>query len=72
MRCSGGWMTGSLGERAAGLERHEERGAARAVVWREHTAQARAFKAAYERMAEATQRAARNRDRGLDVDGLEL
>ncbi len=55
------------------LELHAERGAARATVWREHTAQARAFQAAYERMADAAARGAeRSRQRGLDVDGLEL
>jgi len=42
-------------------------------VWRQHTAQARAFQAAHERMAEdSAQRAERTRNRGLDVDSLEL
>ena len=55
------------------LQRHEERRAARAAVWREHTAGARAFQAGYERIADAAARGAeRSRQRGLDVDGLEL
>jgi conjugative relaxase-like TrwC/TraI family protein len=55
------------------LESHRQRGAARAAVWRDHTAQARAREAAYERMTAAVgQSAERSRQRGLDVDGLEL
>jgi len=55
------------------LERHTEGGAARAAVWRERTAEARAFQAAYERMADAAaQSAERSRERGLDIDGLDL
>jgi conjugative relaxase-like TrwC/TraI family protein len=56
---------------ADALARHERRRAARRTVWREHTANARAQQAAYERIATA---AAHGADRGLslDADGLDL
>jgi len=53
------------------LDRQDERRNVRRAVWREHTAAARAQRAAYERMAaDVAQRA--ERCRGLDVEGLEL
>ena len=54
------------------LQYHEQRGAARRAVWCEHTATARAQRAAaYERMAGAADRGA-ERTLDLDADGLEL
>jgi conjugative relaxase-like TrwC/TraI family protein len=56
---------------ADALARHERRRAARRAVWREHTANAPAQQAAYERITTA---AAHGKDRGLDLDadGLDL
>lgn len=54
------------------LNRRQQRAAARAAVWREHTAQARARHAAYERTAAAGHSAERSRERDLGVVGLEM
>ncbi len=57
---------------AALLDRNDQRRAARAQAWRQHTAQTRAREAAYQRFADTTQQAAareRSRDQGY---GLEL
>jgi hypothetical protein len=53
------------------LERQDQRRNMRRAAWREHSATARAQRAAYERMAVDTAHRA-ERSRGLDVDGLEL
>ncbi|MBU8814146.1 relaxase domain-containing protein [Mycolicibacterium goodii] len=51
----------------------EQRRSARSAVWREHSAAGRAAAAAYQRMATvAATVAERDRDRGRDIDGLEL
>ncbi|MFB1298638.1 MobF family relaxase [Mycobacterium sp. pW049] len=47
----------------------EHRRRARSAVWREHSAAGRAAAAAYQRMATVAER---DRDRGRDIDGLEL
>ncbi|BBX54448.1 hypothetical protein MPOR_54740 (plasmid) [Mycolicibacterium poriferae] len=50
----------------------EQRRSARSAVWREHSAAGRAA-AAYQRMATVAETVAeRDRDRGRDIDGLEL
>ena len=52
------------------LDQNDARRTARRAVWREHTAAARARRAAYERMAQAASAGA---ERGIDRDaGLEL
>jgi len=51
----------------------EQRRSARSAVWREHSAAGRAAAAAYQRMATVAETVAeRDRDRGRDIDGLEL
>ncbi len=51
----------------------ERRRSARSAVWREHSAAGRAAAAAYQRMATVAETVAeRDRDRGRDIDGLEL
>ena len=50
------------------LDRHDQRLYPREDAWRQHTAAARDFQAAYERIA-ATMSGA---DRGRYIDGLEL
>ncbi|MFS0901336.1 MobF family relaxase [Mycolicibacterium litorale] len=51
----------------------EQRRSARSAVWREHSAAGRAAAAAYHRMAPVAETVAeRDRDRGRDIDGLEL
>jgi len=55
------------------LVAQEQRRSARGAVWREHSAAGRAAAAAYQRMATVAETvAARDRDRGRDIDGLEL
>ncbi|MEC9323828.1 MAG: MobF family relaxase, partial [Actinomycetota bacterium] len=51
----------------------ERRRSARSAVWREHSAAGRDAAAAYQRMATVAETVAeRDRDRGRDIDGLEL
>lgn len=55
------------------LVTQEQRRSARSAVWREHSAAGRAAAAAYQRMATVADTIAeRDRDRGRDIDGLEL
>ena len=55
------------------LVAQEQRRSARSAVWREHSAAGRAAAAAYQRMATVAETVAeRDRDRGRDIDGLEL
>lgn len=55
------------------LVTQEQRRSARSAVWREHSAAGRAAAAAYQRMATVADTIAeRERDRGRDIDGLEL
>ena len=51
------------------LVTQEQRRSARSAVWREHSAAGRAAAAAYQRMATVAER---DRDRGRNIDGLEL
>ncbi|ADU02001.1 MobF family relaxase [Mycolicibacterium gilvum] len=51
----------------------EQRRSTRSAVWREHSAAGRAAATAYQRMATVAETVAeRDRDRGRDIDGLEL
>ena len=60
---------------AALLDRNDERRAARRAAWRQHSAQARAREAAYERITatsrDTTEQAA-ERERSVGGDSLEL
>ena len=60
---------------AALLDRNDERRVARRATWLQHSAEARAREAAYERLAEATRDAAERaaeRDRSVGGNSLEL